>query len=210
MLSLSGLPQHTHFSTQLLSYSVPFLDKQNFFLSVAHLHCREKKPPTCLAYRDKKGKEMGTLCGNHRRTGSGSERVSARSILVLWKKRQVHIGRNHCQGHTVPGTGMEKGLLNIVKANNRWQKGLRTDKCKKIKAFCCQVAPCVPRAARPEARRLQGRQGALCGCCTHTRTRPAASKPCPSWEACPSRSSSEAKAENGCVWTSSESFTWNS
>lgn len=47
LFSLSDFPQHTHFSTQLFSYSVTILDKQDFFLSVVHLWCREKTPPSC-------------------------------------------------------------------------------------------------------------------------------------------------------------------
>lgn len=73
---------------------------------------------------------MGILHGNHRKKKkNGNETIHARSIFVPWKKggRQGHIGTNHWQVNTVlqPMNGGGKGALDIKKASNSWQKGLR-------------------------------------------------------------------------------------
>lgn len=100
---------------------------------------KARKWEYCMETTDEQGVAVRNLCQDH--------------ISSLEKGgRHVHIGKNHCQGLTVPGNGMEKAPRGIANANSCWKKGLRTDKCKKIKAFCDQVAPCVQRAAQPEAR----------------------------------------------------------
>lgn len=163
LFSLADLPQHTFFSTQLLSYSVT---SKTFFFPF-HLYCREKTLSLTFPTKTEKARKW-EYCVETTEDQGWLWKICARSILVLCEKggRHVHIGKNHCQGHTVPGNGMERAPLGIVKANGCWEKGLRTDKCKKVRQnlLLPSSSPC---AKSLRAGGLQCRWG-LCVDAAHT------------------------------------------